>query len=58
MKVLLLRVEIDNMKYNLVNGKDNYTPFKEEGVYMSHCVGLSVGLKPYFVRPISDKPLL
>ena len=38
-----------------------YTTFKEEGVYRSHCVGLSVcrsvGRKPYFVRPISYKPL-
>ena len=38
-----------------------YTPFEEEGVYRSHCVGLSVcrlvGRKPYFDRPISYKPL-
>ena len=25
-----------------INTSDNYTPFEEEGVYRSHCVGLSV----------------
>ena len=40
--------------------KTYYTPFEEEGVYtigVTVSGSLSVGRKPYFVRPISYKPL-